>query len=133
MFSINLIFFKSKDVASVCQCLSTKVTQCLHSSHSLSIGPFSTFPLVLVSSSFFLSFSCLLYLKIIGDPEAQVAEDEEGDNLSARLLVVVLLVNLLLLQVGDEEQLEVHLAINQLNKYTKNPKKASSASSLDQH
>ena len=74
-----------------------------------------------------------MYLKIIGDPEAQVAEDEEGDNLSARLLVVVLLVNLLLLQVGDEEQLEVHLAISQLTKYTKHPKKASSASSLGQH
>jgi hypothetical protein len=50
-----------------------------------------------------------LDLKIVGDPESQVAEDEEGEDLPARLLVLVLLVNLLLLQVGDEEQLQVNL------------------------
>ena len=116
----KLNFFKSKDVASVCQCevqrwpnVFTLHTHC----------PLVHFlPLLwFLYPPFFLSFSYLLYLKIIGDPEAQVAEDEEGDNLSARLLVVVLLVNLLLLQVGDEEQLEVHLAISQLTKYTKHP------------
>ncbi len=52
----------------------------------------------------------LLNLEVVGDPEPEVAEDEEGDNLPARLLPPpALLINLLLLQVRDEEKLEVHL------------------------
>jgi hypothetical protein len=52
----------------------------------------------------------LLNLEVVGDPESEVAEDEEGDDLSARLLPPpALLIDLLLLQVRDEEKLEVHL------------------------
>jgi hypothetical protein len=52
----------------------------------------------------------LLNLKVVGDPEPEVAEDEEGDDLPARLLPSpAFLVDLLLLQVRDEEKLEVHL------------------------
>ncbi len=62
------------------------------------------------NSSLFFYKADLLNLEVVCDPEPEVAEDEEGDDLPARLLPPpALLLDLLLLQVRDEEKLEVHL------------------------
>ena len=51
----------------------------------------------------------LLNFKVVGYPQSKVTQDQEGDDLSPRLCLAMLLSNILMFQVSNEEKLKIDL------------------------